>query len=1026
MSKKLIGVIASFALVLSMVAVNSASALTAGDIAMLQAAGIISASQAASLNASLAPSVSVSSGYNFAKDLTVGSRGADVTALQNMLGVSPATGYFGPLTKAAVVKFQLEKGISPAAGYFGPKTRAMANAGSASGPVSGPMVSGTDLSVSLSPSSPMASALVAGQSVANLAEFTFMNKSGAPAVVTNLALQRVGVSSDTALSNVYLYNGAVRLTDSASVSSGKISFNAASGLFTVPAGSSLTLSVRADIASDANGQLVAVALTGVTASIPVSAVYPVSGSSMSVFSSTDIARATSTLSSSVTGNVSIIAGSLNQTVWSTSLALSGRAVYLRSLALKVIGSVPSNSLQNVKLYVAGVQVASSMGMDANGMLTFDLTSAPYKMDSTRTLEVRADVVNGSSRTFSVSLQNASDLMIVDSNYNVGVTVAIPASQSTGTFTVSTGSVTAQVDTSLAAGDVITGASNVALGRYTLKAYGEDMKISYLYASSTDQLDNVSLYANGVQIGSTQTIATAGAGKLYSIGSSLIIPAGQTVTVEIRGDIKYNGVNATTTGPNTVMVALTGYTNNAQGSYSSQLSTVPSSSLNGPEMTVKAAGVTFAKNAGYADQTMVPSTNNVKIGSYTLQTNSAEAVRITGLTVEIGGAAGATTNVSNLRVSENASDIKGSPTASNNFNVDFTLAANSSKTIDVFADLSTATGTATTTMTLSGYGVSSNTTLSVSEVTGQTLTVGAGSLAVPTLKAGSGYSPVAQFVIGNTTSVIGVYNFKSTNGDSAITELTFEASSSLVNIVSVSVDGRSAQLVSGTSTITGLNKVISTSNAGVNVPVTVTYNTVGNNGVATNNTVALRLTGMKYTSGNSTVSTTTLAVDTNLMTLVASKPTLVYNDVSNQNAVGGLNKIARVTVSADAGGPVSLLDLPLSITTSGTTAQTSGTVTVKVNGSLVATTDSLGAAGTSTTATGTISFTNGYDIAAGGSVVFDIYDASLTMNTSGDSVASTLGSAALFTWNDTNGSSTQIITGSALYNFPSETTVLVKY
>jgi peptidoglycan hydrolase-like protein with peptidoglycan-binding domain len=36
---------------------------------------------------------------------------------------------FGPLTKAALVKYQKAKGITPAVGYFGPLTRAAVNAG---------------------------------------------------------------------------------------------------------------------------------------------------------------------------------------------------------------------------------------------------------------------------------------------------------------------------------------------------------------------------------------------------------------------------------------------------------------------------------------------------------------------------------------------------------------------------------------------------------------------------------------------------------------------------------------------------------------------------------------------------------------------------------------------------------------------------------------------------------------------------------------------------------------------------------
>lgn len=70
----------------------------------------------------------------FTRDLTNGSSGADVTALQNVLiskgftiGAG-ATGYFGPQTVAALAKFQAANGITPAAGYFGPATRAKVNA----------------------------------------------------------------------------------------------------------------------------------------------------------------------------------------------------------------------------------------------------------------------------------------------------------------------------------------------------------------------------------------------------------------------------------------------------------------------------------------------------------------------------------------------------------------------------------------------------------------------------------------------------------------------------------------------------------------------------------------------------------------------------------------------------------------------------------------------------------------------------------------------------------------------------------
>jgi hypothetical protein len=58
------------------------------------------------------------------RDLTTGSTGTDVAALQNFLGVTPASGYFGAVLKAAVKAFQTANGISPANGFVGPATRA--------------------------------------------------------------------------------------------------------------------------------------------------------------------------------------------------------------------------------------------------------------------------------------------------------------------------------------------------------------------------------------------------------------------------------------------------------------------------------------------------------------------------------------------------------------------------------------------------------------------------------------------------------------------------------------------------------------------------------------------------------------------------------------------------------------------------------------------------------------------------------------------------------------------------------------
>lgn len=90
--------------------------------------------KSAILALALAVTVSASaSSYQFNNNLMMGSKGADVVALQDWLkstgyfNFPTSTGYYGSVTKNAVAAFQAAKGISPAVGYFGPLTRSTVN-----------------------------------------------------------------------------------------------------------------------------------------------------------------------------------------------------------------------------------------------------------------------------------------------------------------------------------------------------------------------------------------------------------------------------------------------------------------------------------------------------------------------------------------------------------------------------------------------------------------------------------------------------------------------------------------------------------------------------------------------------------------------------------------------------------------------------------------------------------------------------------------------------------------------------------
>lgn len=108
------------------------SPTTAAQLAALESQLTALEAQASSDSTSSGAS-DASKGFDFTEFLGVGSQNTQVTALQERLSydgyfIGSATGYYGPLTQAAVEKYQSANGITMK-GYVGPGTRAALNAG---------------------------------------------------------------------------------------------------------------------------------------------------------------------------------------------------------------------------------------------------------------------------------------------------------------------------------------------------------------------------------------------------------------------------------------------------------------------------------------------------------------------------------------------------------------------------------------------------------------------------------------------------------------------------------------------------------------------------------------------------------------------------------------------------------------------------------------------------------------------------------------------------------------------------------
>jgi len=778
----------------------------------------------------------------FAGDLTIGATGTAVTCLQQALinaGFSipaGATGYFGTQTRTAVAAWQVSRNIAPPAGYFGPISRAAYDLGGGSssttttttGPSAG---TGTGLKVSLSATSPSGTVLVQAQAIGNLADFVFANPTSAPISVTGLTFKRIGVSNDSTMANVYLYNNGTRLTDSAGVSSSQFSYGDANGIFTIPAGQTYTVSVRSDILTGTSGQQIGVQLVSVTSSgtLDSSVSFPVTGG-LQTISAADLADVVFNETTLPTANTSLSPAN-DILVWQNTVAVSTNPVKLSSVRLTNLGSIDSANVINLRLYVDGAMVGSAVPvMNADRTVTFDLSANPALLSTqSHIIKVLANITGGSNRTLQLSVQRSSDAMFVDSQLGQPVTLNTTndttafSAASSGLQTIAAVSATSGVSVSLApdspTANVAVGSSNVKWASFSFLASGENVKVQDLYVvasssvsgviSGVGGLNNGKVFVNGVQVGSTKDInagtsATArGSATDFSLGSSLILPAGVTTKVDIYADAQDTAGTNLTTGASVVISLIAG-SSNGQGQSSLVATNVPSSVVSSNGVTVSSSSLAVTKFTGYGNQTVIAGANNAKLGAFTFSTGSTEGVNVNTIVITMSAANAA--SITNLTLKDNATGntlgtIVTTPSATNSFSVSYAVPASSTKVIDIYGNIlsgaDVGTIVASVDETTSGTGMLTSIATSPSTTALQTITVGTGSLSV-TRGAGD---PTSNNVLAGASSVaVGQFNFAASNSAYTVNNLAILVpNSAATSVTNVTVSYKNASGASQTAT-----------------------------------------------------------------------------------------------------------------------------------------------------------------------------------------------------------------------------------
>jgi hypothetical protein len=531
--------------------------------------------------------------YNFTGDLTVGSTGSAVMALQQFLigqgdlVLATPTTYFGAMTQKALAKYQAANNIAPAAGYFGPKTRAFVNSlsttststtttttttttgstlpagctstslysqttglpcstttgttGTTVGTNTSVNAPATGLLVSLAAQS-SATSLVAGAARTPIETVNLTAGNSGAATVTSLSFQKNGVVSDNSISGAYLTQNGQVLAQYSSLTNGVLTFSGLS--LSIPAGQTLTVTLAIDLSgSSSAGNTVSFSIpsaSSVTAfssnntAITPTGSFPLSGNTLTVTTVTSPALATLKLSSTSIGT-SVNAGSQAVIVGSWTAQVNNSAVYLQNLNFHVIGSANMANIQNVKLMVNGTQVGQTVpSVSANG--TVDFSGNINLGTGTSNIQVVADVMGSPNYNFQFEILNTYDVLAVDSQYNVPI--AVTTVGGAGTLVgINPGQITLSQDANTPTGNIAK-VSNVTLAKFDLYAAGEPVKVQYL---------DFQITLSGIPAGSVLPLSS----EIKNI--SLVDDAGNQVGTTINtpnatnSSCEHSGTYATSTG-----------------------------------------------------------------------------------------------------------------------------------------------------------------------------------------------------------------------------------------------------------------------------------------------------------------------------------------------------------------------------------------------------------------------------------------------------------------------------------------------
>ena len=537
---------------------------------------------------------------------------------------------------------------------------------------------GGALTVSLAANTPAGINLPSNTAFNEILKFN-LSAGSLGAVVNGLTLQKNGYTSNQSVSGIDVVdaNGVRHGNVASSINSdNQVVLLFGSNPVSVPANSSVTLTVRVNLSSAGNSGTIKLGVAKLDTTSVLSGTLPLYGNEFTLVSGSN-ALASSTISAlTISGGsgAQLNADADNEqeiTKFRISETGNNEDLLLSKLTLFNYGNAADTDYKDVQLVaVDGTVLATAQPMAQQ--VTFDLAAAPFRITKGqyKDLTVRAKIVSGTTKSLQLVIYNDYDVVLKGGT--TGASVLATDGQGDGgaaTFplgdngnwnkvTIQSGTLNFNKDSSSPSNATTPGASNVVLAKYYVKAVGEDMelrKVNFgLLQTNYALTGNVYVKVDGASVWSGSASSFNANGT--AIGATALntyptLKAGVTSYITVEGN-----VNSLATSSASYLVKQLDLTE-VKKLISNTIGDPAVSPRDANTIQVTSAALTAKTLSLPVAQTVVAGVSNFEVARFELNaSNSGEDVRVASIVVgDTLSTGSAYTDVTNLTLYQLNSD-----------------------------------------------------------------------------------------------------------------------------------------------------------------------------------------------------------------------------------------------------------------------------------------------------------------------------------------------------------------------------------